>query len=117
MRTDGRVRQLLAVLQQQPHLHVALLAPLVHLSRSRVQHLFKEHIGMSIDAYTIELRLQRARVLLATTFLPVKIIRNECGMPDAANFTRQFKKRFGMTPSAYRDHSRRDQDLAEYANK
>src|SRR5207253_1108704 len=40
--------------------------------------------------------------LLITTHLSIKEIRNKAGISDGSNFVRDFKKRFGLTPSAYR---------------
>jgi transcriptional regulator GlxA family with amidase domain len=57
---------------------------------------------MSIRAYSKELRLQRASQLLRTTYLSIKQVRVQSGIPNGANFVRDFKKRFGMTPSVYR---------------
>ena len=81
------------------------MAGTVGLSRSRLKDLFRQETGMSIRAYSKELRPQRACELLRTTYLSIKEVRVQSGIPNGPNFDRDFKKRFGMTPSAYREGS------------
>jgi AraC family transcriptional regulator of arabinose operon len=80
----------------------ARLAAGVHLSASRFRHLFKEETGVSITQYLRERRLERAEVLLRTTFLSVKEVMLESGLMPVCHFNQYFKQRYGMTPSAYR---------------
>jgi AraC-like DNA-binding protein len=65
---------------------------------------------MSICEYSMELRLQRARELLQTTYLSIKEIRVRSSIPNGPNFVREFKKRFRTTPSNYRQIFRRHFD-------
>jgi len=99
---DGRVVRAIQVLQSDPGLNLRDLAPMFQLSPSRLRHLFKIQMGMSVTAYAREVRLHRACELLETTHLTVKQIRNEIGISDASNFVYRFKQLFGISPSAYR---------------
>ena len=116
--TDPRITVVLSALEIQPWRTLAELSDVVQLSPSRLRHLFRNETGTSISCYTLELRLERARVLLTTTFQPIKVIRHEVGIPDGPNFAVYFKRRFRMTPSAYRKafRSRLDQQIAVYTN-
>ena len=78
------------------------LATLVNLSTSRFRHLFKQETGTSPRQYLRELRLRKAEVLLATTFLSIKEIAEAVGLAPLNHFMRRFKKRHGVTPGAYR---------------
>jgi AraC-like DNA-binding protein len=57
---------------------------------------------ISFQALVDEVRLQRARDLLASTSMNLGQIANTLGYADAANFTRAFKRWLGQSPSQYR---------------
>jgi transcriptional regulator GlxA family with amidase domain len=78
------------------------LAALVNLSASRFRHLFKHETGSSPRQYLRELRLRKAEVLLATTFLSLKEIAEAIGLASLTHFMRDFKQRHHMTPREYR---------------
>jgi transcriptional regulator GlxA family with amidase domain len=80
----------------------AELAELVNLSASRFRHLFKEETGVSPAAYLKERRLERAELLLRTTFLSIKEVMSEAGVSSMSHFVEYFKKRYGVSPSGYR---------------
>lgn len=83
----------------------AWLAAGVNLSASRFRHLFKEETGMTITQYLRERRLERAEVLLRTTFLSIKEVMKESGLTSMSHFDQYFKRRFGVAPSTYRKRS------------
>ena len=78
------------------------LAHLVNLSESRLRHLFKQETGKTPAQYLKHLRLEKAELLLRTTFLTVKEITNEVGLVTGSHFVREFKKVYGTAPTAYR---------------
>jgi AraC family transcriptional regulator, arabinose operon regulatory protein len=80
----------------------AELAAPVNLSASRFRHLFKEETGVSVGAYLRERRLERAELLLRTTFLSIKEVMSEAGMSSMSHFVSYFKKQYGVSPSGYR---------------
>ena len=82
----------------------ARLAADVNLSASRFRHLFKEETGMTLAQYLRARRLERAEVLLRTTFMTVKEVMLESGLTSLSHFVRFFKRRYGMSPGAYRKH-------------
>jgi transcriptional regulator GlxA family with amidase domain len=81
---------------------VAEIAARVGLSASRLEHLFKVQVNVSIRAYLQELRLRRAAELLVSTDERVSQISYAVGFNDASNFNHAFKKSFGVTPKEYR---------------
>lgn len=72
-----------------------------HLSRS-----FKSFTGYSPDEYLQNTRLYHAVRILTCSDLSVKEICHLVGYRDINNFTRQFKKRFGTSPTQLRRNSR-----------
>jgi transcriptional regulator GlxA family with amidase domain len=110
----------LAVSFLQANLHraitVADIAQSVELSPSRLFDLFKTQVGMSPFRYLKNARLERARQLLETTLLNIKVVAAEVGYNDCSHFMRDFKKAYDCTPSEYRDaylsHKSRETRLA-----
>ena len=78
------------------------LAQLVNLSASRLRHLFKIEIGITPAQYLKRARMQKAEMLLRTTFLSVKEIINRVGMTNGSHFVHEFKKAYGVAPTRYR---------------
>jgi len=68
--------------------------------------LFKKYAGITIGAYTQQLRLQRARHLLRYTYKTIDTIASEVGYQDALYFRKVFKKHIGSTPTQYRQEQR-----------
>jgi len=101
---DNRISTLIAYLQNNLHhrLTINQMAELVRISPSRLQHIFKEETGSSINQYLRDLRLQKAAELLTRSFLSVKEIRCSVGIIDTRHFANDFKRSYGMTPSSYR---------------
>src|SRR5215813_11221401 len=87
----------------------ASLAALVNLSPSRFRHLFKQETGTSPAQYLKDIRLSRAEKMLRTTFLSIKQILKQVGIASNAHFVRDFRRKYGTTPTAYRRMIRRKQ--------
>jgi AraC family transcriptional regulator len=94
-------------------LRVADLAAGVNLSMSRFTLIFRAATGHSPAHYLRRLRLERARLLLDTTFLSVKEVRALVGFNDASHFTRDFARAFGASPRAWRQRISRPPPLPE----
>lgn len=101
---DARIFQLRGLLLERldHHWTVDEMAALVDLAPSHFHKLFKTHLGISPLAYLNDLRLEKARELLETTFTQMKQIGLKVGMPNDSHFTRDFKKKYGVTPTEYR---------------
>lgn len=78
------------------------MAGLVELSVPHFQKLFKTNTGTTPMAYLRDLRLTRACECLESSFNQLKQIRVHIGMTDDSHFTRDFKDKFGVTPTDYR---------------
>lgn len=83
-------------------LRVADLARVAHLSPSRFHALFREAFGWAPMEYLKLLRLGEARRLLAATDARVYDIAERTGFNSPFHLAREFKARFGRTPTQYR---------------
>ena len=70
--------------------------------------LFRQYVGLSLREYTKRRRLRSAAMCLETTPLSIKEISSNLGYSTPAEFFRQFKATFHVTPSDYRNRSRSD---------
>lgn len=78
------------------------LARLAAMSRSHLCHQFREHYHSSISEYVIRKRMAAAQRLLFEVQLRPGEIAEAVGYPDIFQFSKQFKKSFGVSPSEYR---------------
>jgi AraC-like DNA-binding protein len=87
-------------------LDVKLLAQELGVSYSWFRHTFTAHTGLSPHQYLLELRLVRARNLLAETKFSIKEIATQTGFEDEFYFSRLFRQKLNLTPSQWRSRSR-----------
>ncbi len=108
---DKSISRALHLLHEDPAKAWSLdsLASEVGMSRAGFAKRFKSLVEYSMFDYLTQLRLQRARELLEDTQLPLCTIANRVGYESDLAFARTFKKRLGVTPTAYRKQ-RREQD-------
>ncbi|MDD6193142.1 MAG: AraC family transcriptional regulator [Lachnospiraceae bacterium] len=98
------IRDILAYLfaNYTQNIHIQQLAEKNHISPEHLSRQFKKEVGNTITAFIAELRTQKAGELLKTTKLSISEIAMYVGYSDSNYFVKVFKKRYGMTPSAYR---------------
>lgn len=84
------------------------LADLAGVGRSQYARLFREMTGRSPIAYMTELRIERAKELLATTGDKLRDIARLTGFRDEYYFNRRFKQTVGLSPKQYM-HARKKQ--------
>lgn len=85
------------------------IAACVGLSRRQLERLFRRYLNTSPARYYLRLRLERARLLLSQTTMPVTEIAFACGFTSASHFSKCYRDMFTRTP---RDE-RRAGDAAE----
>lgn len=81
---------------------IADAATEVGLSQSHFMKYFKNTMGTSFIDYLNEYRLTMASRLLLSSDSSILAISEEVGYDNLSYFNRAFKRRYGMTPSAYR---------------
>lgn len=87
-------------------LDVARLADVAHLSPSRLAHLFSAQVGTPLTRYVEAQRMEVAARLLELTEDPVAVVARRVGFRDALYFSRRFRARHGVSPSAHRQRRR-----------
>ena len=74
------------------------LASTLFLSPGRFTEVFRSIMGCAPRDYITHVRIEHAKALLVESDLPITAIAGECGYPDPAHFTRQFRERVGKSP-------------------
>lgn len=91
---------------------VARLCDYLDVSQPTLYRIFASAAGLSPLAYVHRARMARARVLLADPTLSVKEVAHALGYEHANDFSRAFKRHFGVSPSEGRGsrgpHAMRD---------
>lgn len=73
------------------------------LSPSRLGHLFRDEMAMTITQWRDDQRISRAKQLLVTTNHSVNQIGRIVGYSDPLYFSRVFKRKAGVSPKIYRE--------------
>jgi AraC-like DNA-binding protein len=97
---DQRIEKVLDHIKRSSDYHVkfADLLDLCLLSESRLIHLFKKEIGITIRKYILWCRIKKALNAMATN-KNIKSSAKQAGFTDAAHFNRTFVSMFGINPS------------------
>ena len=83
-------------------LTVEQIAREVYLSASRLSHIIKGELGVTLGNYISKVRIDKAKGLLRERELPISQIALEVGFPDQSYFTKVFKKVEKCTPKVFR---------------
>ena len=78
------------------------LADALYVRANELGDEFKRLTGLAVGQYLVKRRMDRARLMLATTTMPVKQIAYELGYNHTSNFCIAFKRHFGETPKEVR---------------
>jgi transcriptional regulator GlxA family with amidase domain len=84
---------------------LAALARVAALSPFYLVRVFKAHVGVPPYRYLTSLRVDRARMLLASSSLSVTQIAHRCGFGSASHFSTVFRSHVGLSPTEYRRRS------------
>jgi AraC-like DNA-binding protein len=88
-------------------LTVSRLAHLCGISETYLRRLFCDRFGMGPKEYVIERRLSYAVRLLESGQFSVGEIAGMCGYAEPCHFSREFSRRYGMSPNEYKNRHRR----------
>ena len=78
------------------------LAHAAAMSRYHFLRCFKTQVGATPYAYLQQVRAQRAAALLRSSSRTITEIALDCGFASPSRFSDAFRRRYGCTPSAYR---------------
>ena len=91
------------------------LARLCGCSPRHFSRLFQHHFGTSARERQSELRLLKAKRLLAESGEKIIQVALECGYRNVSLFNSMFKERFDMTPSEFRRKASKKSGIAQWA--
>ncbi|AHE54681.1 hypothetical protein NX02_14985 [Sphingomonas sanxanigenens DSM 19645 = NX02] len=108
MLAEWQIRRIEARLAEddRPPPDVGELAALCGIGRRHLMRAWKATTGGTVMERVEQAMFVRARTLLAADRLPVKSIAGACGFTGQGAFATAFRRRFGMTPSAWRARAR-----------
>lgn len=101
---DNRMTRALTYLNEnldQP-CSLQVLAQCANLSPSHFKAEFKREMGKTTREYVMELRMKKARALLAYTDMPIPLVAQRVGYANQSAFTRRFSDFFKESPRRYR---------------
>lgn len=84
------------------HLDLDRIAAYLQVSRSHLQTLFKRDIGITPYEYHLRRKFEKAKELLMQSNLTISEIAVRLGFHDRFHFSREFSRRFGIAPAAFR---------------
>lgn len=88
------------------------LARLANLSYCQLFRLFKRHLGVSVQQYVEQQRIDYAKRLLSLNRLSIKEVAAQVGFKNQLYFSRRFQKAMGVSPSRYRADQLADPEKA-----
>jgi LacI family transcriptional regulator len=74
----------------------------VPISRRKLEIDFHQHLGRTPKEEITRVRLERAKLMLAQTDLPIPLVAERCGYSYAERFTLAFRRQLNTTPVAFR---------------
>ncbi|RVU31025.1 GlxA family transcriptional regulator [Neptunomonas marina] len=78
------------------------LAEHAHMSRRSFTRHFRQLTGSSVSQWLLNERLTLAQQLLETSSYPIEAIAEKSGFGSTVSLRQQFRKRFGVSPQAWR---------------
>ncbi|MGL5434049.1 MAG: response regulator transcription factor [Lachnospiraceae bacterium] len=97
-----RAKRFLADNYANPELTLKNTADYIGLNEKYFSFRFTKETGITFSAYLMNIRLQRAKELMATTDLKMYEISEQIGYHNVEHFNRLFKRSFGESPREYR---------------
>lgn len=107
---DSRVKAALILMESHRgnRIPIKRLAESVGLSRRQLERLFTDELKMSLGTVYKKIMLEKAKTLVQSTSMPLVDIALEFGFQSASTFSRNFKRNFGVPPTAFRSMAEDD---------
>ncbi|WP_150265108.1 helix-turn-helix domain-containing protein [Paenibacillus tepidiphilus] len=86
----------------QSELSLQEVAGKFFVSREYVSRKFKQELGINFSDYIVQVRIEKAKLLLQNPNLKLAQIAEMVGVHDVKYFSKVFKKQTGVTPKEYR---------------
>ncbi|CAM4358591.1 two-component system response regulator YesN [Paenibacillus endophyticus] len=100
------IEEIAAYIEQHPHEDITLqdISEKFFLSREYISRKFKQETNGNLSDFIAEVRIKRAKELLANGQLKISQVAELVGFQDEKYFSRVFKKRTNCSPNDYRKH-------------
>ncbi|WP_346983489.1 AraC family transcriptional regulator [Chryseobacterium sp. POE27] len=85
------------------NIKVEEIGNMIGINQNKIRKEFKAQYHMTVNDYIAELRMLKAKKLIINKEVLIKEIAIECGYEYVQNFTRAFKKKFGISPEKLRN--------------
>ena len=101
---DIKIRPVVAFIEKNYKSPVSLdeMAELIDVSKSYLCRVFKQAYGITPVTFLLNFRISKAKQLLISTDMKIRLLAAECGFNDTSYFCMMFKKSEGMTPEEFR---------------
>lgn len=83
-------------------LSLEILAEYIYMTPSYLSSVFKKEIGMGINSFIKNYRMEKAKDMLENTNIKIKNIGNLVGYSNTSYFCQSFREFYGLTPEKYR---------------
>lgn len=97
-----KAKELIDLNYYSEHFNIDTLCRMAHVSHSYLCKVFLKETGKTLKDYLTDIRMQTAVRLLSDSKISIKAIASRVGYADDLNFMKAFKKRYGITTTAYR---------------
>lgn len=84
------------------HYTIDYLAEVALMSRSKLIRLYRSYYGMALFEHLHACRMAHGKKMLEDSAYSIKMIAYKCGYKHSCNFSTAFKKKYGLSPLAYR---------------
>lgn len=84
------------------NLSISSLSQMYHIDRTHLYRLFKKYTNQNPQQYIVSYRLERSCILLRRSSLSIGDISEKTGFHSPANYSKQFVKKYGLSPVEYR---------------
>lgn len=90
-------------------LSLEILAEYIYMTPSYLSSVFKKEIGMGINSFIKNYRMEKAKDMLENTNIKIKNIGNLVGYSNTSYFCQSFREFYGLTPEKYRQRDEVDE--------
>jgi AraC family transcriptional regulator len=97
-------------------IRVSDLSAIVQRSEAHFSRAFKRSFGQSPHSYLVERRLEQASHLMLASDTSIGDIAAACGFCDQAHLCKQFRRRYGTSPAAWRRETCACRDSGDYGS-
>ncbi|MFS0882353.1 AraC family transcriptional regulator [Metabacillus niabensis] len=105
--TDQYVKKVIEYLHENYDYEIKIdhLSAITHLHPNYLHRIFKESMGCTIIEYLTRIRIEKAKMLITQTDIPITEVSSFIGMNSSQYFSKVFKKYTGITPTEFRKAS------------